>query len=202
MPPPPITLYMSKSNGLAPETVIEKTWEGIPGYILCFPVGITMSSKQATEREVTIGMTSQEKAERLLDFRMKTIADVLTEAPYRYNIDALNDSLRHKEELEIEGVVIQMPADTEEEREARAATRNRMRGTIRLTEEEVAKHREPFPDWPQGGELDAVAYEYFNQEDGRGRKTFQLLIEDVMSSYWLWATPRPTISVSAFMQDK
>jgi len=198
---------MSKQNGssgLAPDTVIEKTWQGIPGYILCFPVGISLSSKGATEREQVIALTAQERTERLLDFRMRTVADVLTSPPYMYSLDRLDTALTDKVKRITEETLLTMPDRSEEEREARAKARTEVREKTKLSIEEVEEIKESFPNWPDapGQELHEVAYEYFNQEDGRGRKIFQLLVEEVISEYWVWATPRPTISVSVFMQDR
>jgi hypothetical protein len=179
------------TRGLTPTTIIERTWEGLSGAILHFPVSIALSGNMAAERENNTLLTPDQRAERLLDFRFKTLADVLTEAPYLIFLEDLNRELEAKQIAAMEGI-----EDAEE-----AA---RVRRAVRLTTEEVAALRQPFPGYEEtvGETLAEKAYAYFSQTDESGRKIFQLLVEEVISDYWYWVTPRPTISVSAFTQGK
>ncbi len=180
-----------------PSTVIERTWEGIPGYILCFPVAISMSGNMATEREQTMALTAQERTERLLDFRMRTVADVISDTPTMIPLAGIDKALHDKQAAAIEGITIDAKSPEY------IAKVDRVQTKVRLTKEEVDALREPFPGFPDHTPetLNEVAYEYFSQMED-GRKVFQLLIEEVVSEYWQWATPRPTISVSAYMQGK
>lgn len=158
-----------------------------------------MSNAAANKREATIAMTENERAERLLDFRINTVADVLTEPPYMYKIERLGKALDEKRKAALDA--LKLPEGEPEllEKETR-----RIGNTVFLTSEEVKELQEPFPGFPETTPETLVkeAYDFFNQEDDRGRKPYQLLIEEVISEFWVWATPRPTISVSAFMQGK
>lgn len=198
---------MSNNNGkgFSPTTIIERTWEGLPGAILRFPVSIALSGKMATYREQSVALGTNEKAERLLDFRFKTLSDVLDEAPSMIRTERLEAALKAKIDQETEAALKDMPEATEEDLEKRAETRTRIRQETKLTRDEVESLAEPFPDYPDATPekgLAETAYSYFTQEDEKGRKVFQFLIEDVINEFWYWATPRPTISVYAFMQDK
>lgn len=177
--------------------VIEKEWQGIPGAILCFPVFLALSSAMAAEREQSIALTPQERHDRLLDFRTRTLADILGQAPYLLRIDKMDEVLKEKRdakavELEKEGLD--------------AAKIKELIAEVKLTQEEIDDLKEPFPDYPEtlpeGKTPAEVYYEYFSQTDDAGRVIFQLLVEDVISEFWIWATPRPTISVSAYTQGK
>lgn len=152
----------------------------------------------ATERQTTLALTPQERTERLLDFRFKTIADVLDAPPSMIVIDELQEALAAKQEAAIDKLL--MPKGTDEY-EGKVA---RIRAKIGLTKDEVDALRRPFPGFPETTPetLNEEAYTYFSQEDEKGRKTYQLLIEEVIEEFWLWATPRPTMSVSAFTQGK
>lgn len=186
------------SGVLAPTTILEKTWEGIPGAILRFPISISLSGKMITEREQSLGLTAQERGERLLDFRMRSLADILTDAPTLIRFDDIEKLLAAKQDAAIAGLTLE-PGTPEHK-----AKVTRIRDNVKLTQEEVNGITEPLPGFPESTPetLNAVALEYFNQEDARGRKVFQVLVEELINDYWLWATPRPTISVSAFMQGK
>lgn len=183
--------------GLTPRTTIERVWEGIPGVVLCFPVSIAMSSEAATNRDASIALTDQERTERLLDFRMRMVADVLEAPPYMIRLTALDTALEAKQDAAIAGLTL--PEGNE-----RDAKVTRIRERVRLTQEELDSLREPMPGFGETTPetLSPTAYEYFNQEDERGRKVFQLLVEEVMAEYWLWASPRPTFSVSAYTQGR
>jgi hypothetical protein len=183
----------NENRGLTPSTIIERTWEGIAGAILNFPVSIALSGKMAAERENNTLLSPEERAERLLDFRFKTLADVLTEPPYIIYIKDLTDALEAKQ-----ADALARRADLTAEETAK------IKSSIRLTKEQVEALRHPFPGFPEleEGNLRDVAYNYFSQTDKDGRRTFQLLIEEVIADYWYWVTPRPTISVSAFTQGK
>lgn len=185
-------------KNFAPSTVIEKTWEGIPGYILCFPVSISMSGVMATEREQAMTLTAQERTERLLDFRMRTIADVIEDTPTIINLRAIDEALHAKQTAAIAGIKVDAKSPEY------IAKVDRIQHKVRLTKEEVDAMRQPFPGFPDHTPetLNDVCYEYFSQENEDGRKVFQLLIEEVIAEYWQWATPRPTISVSVYMQGK
>lgn len=200
---------MSNNNGngtrLTPTTTIERTWEGVPGAILRFTLSIALSGKMSTEREQAIALGTLEKAERLLDFRMRILSDTLDAAPNMIRIDALTGALEAKIEAAVDATTKGMPESTDEEKAEKEKTRELRRkelsGKIKLTPDEVEALAEPLPGFPE--ELTPeTAYEYFSQTDEKGRKVFQLLVEDIISEFWFWATPRPTISVSAFMQDK
>lgn len=182
--------------GLNPSTIIERQWEGIPGTVLCFPVSISMSSAAATNRDASIALTDQERTERLLDFRMRMVADVLESAPTLVRLASLDKALEAKQEEAIGRLTV-----SGKERDEKV---DRIRERVRLTKEEIDSLREPFPGFPTSTPetLATIAYEYFTQDDARGNKVFQLLIEEVMAEYWLWASPRPTFSVSAYMQSK
>lgn len=182
---------------LTPKKILEKAWEGLPGYILRFPLTIAMTGKVAADREVTVGLSTLEKAERLLDFRMRTLADILYAAPSMLSIQKLSEALEAKHAAAI-AERIDLP-----EGEDRDKAEKELRQTIRLTDEEAEALAEPFPDFPDvtPETLSTKAYEYFNREED-GRKVFQLLVEDVIEEFWYWATPRPTISVSVFTQGK
>lgn len=185
-------------TGLVPSTVIEKTWEPLPGMILCFPLSIAMSGAAANAREAAIGMSAHEKAERLLDFRIRMIAEVLNAPPYLIQFDRIGKALEAKQAPVIKAVTIDKGLPEY------AKKVERIRQRVLLTPEEVEALHEPFPDFPETTleDLTEKAYEYFNQNDERGRKVFQLLIEEVVSEFWLWATPRPTLTVSVFTQGK
>lgn len=185
-------------NVLKPNTVIEKTWEGIPGAILSFPVAIALSGTMAAERQSNIGLTPEERNARIWAFRVNVLADVLTEAPYLIRIEALQEAISSKADKAVE------EAASNRGEELKADEVARIRKETRLTQAEVDALKEPFPDFPAWTveTLPAVAKEYFSREDERGRPLFQMLVEEVIEEYWFWANPRPTISVSAFMQDK
>lgn len=184
-------------NKLNPSYIIEKTWEMFPGYILCFPVGIGMSGKAAAERAEAIALSLHERADRLLDFRIRQVTDVLEAPPYMLSLDRLNAALEAKQDEAIANLRV-------EDEGVRREKVQRIRENLKLSPGEVEVLRESFPDFPEtdADTLSSLAYDYFNQEDSRGRKVYQLLIEEVMQAYWVWATPRPTISVSVFTQSK
>lgn len=190
---------MSNNNGkgFSPTTIIERTWEGLPGAILRFPVSIALSGKMATYREQSVALGTNEKAERLLDFRFRILSDVLDAAPTLLYIDKLQAALDAKvaeaKRIGLEGKIM--------DGEDYLATRKRIEKETKLTEEEVEALTEPLPGFPEEFTPE-TAYGYFTQEDEKGRKVFQFLIEDVVAEFWYWVTPRPTISVSAFMQGK
>lgn len=125
-------------------TVIEKEWSGLPGRVLRFPVCIAISSDLQAEREKAISLTTEERAAKLIDFRISLLCDILEGEP------------------------------------------------------------EGFPDFPKGtlDDLTARVKTYFNRKDRRGRRVFGLLIEEVVSSYWQWALPRPISSDSESSQNK
>jgi hypothetical protein len=197
---------MSDQNnrGLSPTKIIERSWEGIPGAVLCFPVSIAMSSAMAKERENNVGLSAQDRAERLLDFRFRTMADVLDRPPYLLYLDKLQAALDAKVEAALDALPAMPEEPTDKDYDTRSIERKSIQEKTRLTEEEVEALKEPLPDFPETtpDNLRELAYEYFNREDARGHKIFQPLIEELIAEYWYWVTPRPTISVSAFTQGK
>lgn len=184
--------------GVAPTKVIEKTWNGIPGAILCFPVMIALSNSIAKERESTLLLTAQERQDHLLDYRIRTISDILDAPPTMIMEAKLEAALRAKHEAAIQGLTLKP------ENQAYQAKVDRIHENLRLTVAEVDALREPLPNFPDstGDTLATVAYDYFSQTDDKGRRIFQLLVEDVIDEFWIWATPRPTFSVSAYTQSK
>lgn len=186
---------MTKQNGfsLTPKTDINISWGGIPDAILSFPVSIGLSGQMIVDREATIALPPEEKAIKLFEFRVKVLADVMESAPYLVRISELNTALQTKIDVALfnDGDVKITPEQ-----------REKISAEVGLTEEEIADLKHPFPEWPEEGELKEQVLEYFGREDERGRKVFHALIEDAVTNYFLWATPRPTISVSAFMLGK
>lgn len=190
---------MTNTNGnkrgvkIDSSTVLQTTWSGLPGKILLFPVALALSGQMVNEREQLLAKTSEERAESLLDFRLNLYADIANSKPLIIDENALLEALdiKHKEIAEsnkdkTEGEVLELQKKA------------------RLTDAEIKDLTEEFPEWAEiCGDLDLpdAIREYFGQRRD-GRQIFQLLIETVVKEFWVWATPRPTISVSAFMQSK
>lgn len=204
---------MENGNGLKPalktQTILERDWSGLPGYILLFPVTLALSGSMATEREATLGLSKDERAETLLDFRLSLLGDVLTAPPYVVNFNTAMEALQAKQQKAKEEYLNSLnlilsesneKASVEQIREA-----ERIEAETKLTAEEFAALYEPFPGWEEITKeektLKGKVIKFFGQKEG-GRQVYQLLVEAVTIDYWQWATPRPTISVSAFMQSK
>jgi hypothetical protein len=203
----------NNSNGASPlatTKILEREWSGLPNYILMFPVMIALSGAMATEREATIGLSQDERADALLDFRTRLLGDVLSKPPMMISITKLTDILGVKQEQAYQDYLKEQGFDAIPEKDAarrreliKAATEHK--STIRLTDAEINPLYEYFPGW---GEITAEektlkdkAIKFFGQKSG-GRVTYSLLVEAVIQDYWTWATPRPTISVSVFTQSK
>ncbi len=198
---------MQNKTKLSTGKTISRSWNGLPGFMLFFPMSIAMSGAMTQEREKTIGLNKSEKSTALLDFRIRLVADILTDAPNMINLEKLPGILKEKQDKAIteaikieEGKPNYVPLEGEELEKFKAeiAAKNK-----NLTEKELAPHFELLPEWAEtpGDTLYDKAYNYFSQTDENERHIFTLLIEDLVAAFWEWATPRPTISVSAFIQD-
>lgn len=177
-------------------TEINKTWEGLPGFMLIFPVTIALSGEMASERESLLALSKDERASKLLDFRLRLLGDVLTAPPYVLNVENINKAIEEKQtrlakEYQDKGA-------TEEEAKAQAQKHL-------LTQEELEPLKESFPNWElyaqDGLTLRDIVTAYFGQTDKDGRQIFSGLIEGITVDYWEWANPRPIFSVSAFLQN-
>lgn len=60
---------------------IKRTWAGLPGATLIFPVRMYLSGELLIKREATIGLVGEERKAYLIDFRIRVLADVLEVAP-------------------------------------------------------------------------------------------------------------------------
>lgn len=194
--------------GINSQTVLERSWEGLPGMILLFPVTIGLSGSMSAEREQTIGLTRQERADLLLDFRVRLLGDILTDTPKVLSIEKATEALAAKQDKAYKDYLTAHPLNgeaTKEDKVRHTQAAQKVKEETALTEQELEGLYEPFPGWDEitkdAGNLPEAVAKYFNQKSG-GRAIFQLLVEAVIQDFWSWATPRPTISVSAFLQSK
>ena len=192
--------------GIAASKTIETSWEGLPGKILIFPVTLALSGEMASQREKTIGVAQKDRAELLLDFRVSLLSDILEDVPKMIDLEQANLALRDKKAkvytAHIENNL--PPEQKDNEKIERVKQEAKMlRDETGLTEQELEPLYENFPGWDEadGDNLKERVFNYFNQKDKRGRQVFQFVTEMVINEFWAWATPRPTISVSAFLQN-
>lgn len=74
----------AKNQGTDPYRLtftIERTWGGLPGRILKFPLRMYLSGEMQAKREATIGLDPSERNAALMDFRVRVLADALEDAP-------------------------------------------------------------------------------------------------------------------------
>ena len=176
---------------LETQTLISKEWPAIPGKVLFFPFRLGLSSDMQLERQAAIGAGIKERAEMLLQFRTKLISDVLAFDPYMVDIDETRKAYQA-------GLADRLKGITNKKEIARITE------GYKLTIEETAKLKTALPGYPDISDenpktIAERAFEYFSQEV-EGRRIFGPLIEELAEEYWLWATPRPTISVLGLMQ--
>lgn len=69
------------------------------------------------------------------------------------------------------------------------------------------KNVSTLPDYPVNAsgsieEAERNAKTYFSKVDAKGRRVFSRVVEDIIDSYWTWATPRPISSASVSLPTK